>query len=173
MNQPTLSLMNTNNKSFQLMQKSKDIKNKLHNLKLSKLPNVLKIYKAQSLKLKKALISFNIIVMMQPMFKLIMILKKKDHAIISVKINGSAMLINAIQTQPNKSEIELLTLSEAQSFKFQPLTSFQMFGNKIMDHALKKILPREPKATRATNHLDLNQIFHVQMDLKDLKLEAV
>lgn len=148
------------------MLKSKDIQNKHLNLKLNRLLNVLKILKAQSLKLKKVLISFNIIAMMLPILILIMIMTIKNHAIILEKLNGLDTLINVIQVQLIKLETELLIHSIIKLLKFQLSTYFLMLGSKIMVHALKKIQLAELKITRVINHLDLTQIFHALMDFQ-------
>lgn len=89
--------MNMNKESHQSMLKFKDIKNKLHKFKLNKLLNALKIFKAPWLKSKKVSTSYPIIAMLQLILKLIMIKTTKEEVIISVKINGSDMLINAME----------------------------------------------------------------------------
>lgn len=86
-----------NKESHQSMLKFKDIKNKLHKFKLNKLLNALKIFKAPWLKSKKVSTSYPIIAMLQLILKLIMIKTTKEEVIISVKINGSDMLINAME----------------------------------------------------------------------------
>lgn len=86
-----------NKESHQSMLKFKDIKNKLHKFKLNKLLNALKIFKAPWLKSKKVSTSYPIIATLQLILKLIMIKTTKEEVIISVKINGSDMLINAME----------------------------------------------------------------------------
>lgn len=162
-----------NNKLFQSQLKSKDIKNKHLKSKSSKQLKAFKIQNQQWPKLNKALILFHIIAIMLQILKLIMIKKKEEEAITSVKINGTDMLINAMVIQLNKSEIELPAHSKIKLLKFQPLMSFLIFGKEIMDLDSNQMLKLKLEIKEMINLLDLHQISLVQLNLEMSKPKAV
>lgn len=162
-----------NNKLFQSQSKSKDIKNKHLKSKLNKYLKALKTQNQLWLKLNKALISSHIIAIMPQILKSIMIKKKKEEAITSVKINGMDMLINVMVIQLNKSEIELPVHSKIKLLKFQPSMSFLIFGKEIMDSDSNQIFKLKLETKRMINHLDLHQISLAQPNSETYKLKAV
>ena len=155
------------NKLFQLLFKLKDIKNKLLNFKSNKLTNVLKTQKAPLRKSNQALTLFNIVATM------LLISKSALNVIKSHKLNGLVTSVNITPILLIKSEQKLLNHSKIKLLKSQQSTSSLIFGNKIMDHVSKRILPPKPKITRLTKLSDLILIFLVQVNWAVLKQRVV
>ncbi len=95
--------------------------------------------------------------------KSIMTQRTPKPVIISLKINGSVMSINAIPALLNKSETKSLNHSKTKSSKSQPSTFTQMFGNRIMVHVSKRTSHQKLKTIRLKRTTDLSLISHVQV----------
>ncbi len=162
-----------NNKLSQSQLKSKDIKNKHLKFKSNKYLKVFKTQNRQWPKSNKALILFHIIAIMPQIFKLIMIKKKEEEAIILEKINGMDMLINVMVIQLNKSEIELPVHSKIKLLKFQPLMSSLISGKEIMDQDSNQISKLKLEIRKMINPLDFHQISLAQLNSEMYKLKAV